>query len=126
MRKCNLHKHIKIISEELDLSKTEDDKDNDETEGFVNDTKGMKDLINKKRKTKGKKKKIFEHDEEAMQEQLKLFEESKVLAMNSYTFIDNSVIPAFSTGAKENQIQELEKELFMKTNQPEDEEEDLD
>ena len=55
----------------------------DSSAAIVDDSMGMKDLINKKRKNK-KDKKTFEYSEDMLNEQMELFEKSKMENMQNF------------------------------------------
>ena len=72
---------------ELDLNKIENEDNNNlsrkESNALIpEDSIGMKDLINKKRKNK-KDKKTFEFSEDMLNEQMELFEKSKMETMQN-------------------------------------------
>ena len=56
-----------------------------ESTAAIDDSIGMKDLINKKRKSK-KEKKTFEFTEDLLNEQMELFEKSKMENMQNYIY----------------------------------------
>lgn len=56
-----------------------------ESAAIIDDSMGMKDLINKKRKSK-KEKKTFEFTEDLLNEQMELFEKSKMENMQNYLY----------------------------------------
>jgi hypothetical protein len=56
-----------------------------ESGAIIDDSMGMKDLINKKRKSK-KEKKTFEFTEDLLNEQMELFEKSKMENMQNYLY----------------------------------------
>ena len=101
----------------------------------VEDSIGMKDLINKKRKNK-KDKKVFEYSEDMLNEQNQLFEKSKLENMqlmrgtsstgnmnNISTTIDNAVL---NENNKKLKLDIMEKNLFANNKKAYEEEVDFD
>ena len=135
----NFNSHIKKLQGELDLNNMENE-DNSvtkkESNGLVvEDSIGMKDLINKKRKNK-KDKKVFEYSEDMLNEQNQLFEKSKLENMqlmrgtsstgnmnNISTTIDNAVL---NENNKKLKLDIMEKNLFANNKKAYEEEVDFD
>ena len=135
----NFNSHIKKLQGELDLNNMENE-DNSVTKKesngqVVEDSIGMKDLINKKRKNK-KDKKVFEYSEDMLNEQNQLFEKSKLENMqlmrgtsstgnmnNISTTIDNAVL---NENNKKLKLDIMEKNLFANNKKAYEEEVDFD
>ena len=89
MKLINFDSHIKKLQAELDLNALQNEDSNNlskkESTAIIDDSMGMKDLINKKRKSK-KEKKTFEFTEDLLNEQMELFEKSKMENMQNYLY----------------------------------------
>lgn len=86
LKEIKFDNHIRKLQCELDFSALENEENNlikKESVTNLEDSVGMKDLINKKRKNK-KEKKNFEFTEDLLNEQMKLFEKSKMQNMQSH------------------------------------------
>lgn len=88
LKLINFNSHIKKLQGELDFDKIINEKDDNlsnkkESQNLIyEDSIGMKDLINKKRKNK-KDKKAFQYSEDMLNEQMELFEKSKMENMQN-------------------------------------------
>lgn len=139
MNLINFNGHIKKLQGELDLNNMENEENalaKKESNGLVvEDSMGMKDLINKKRKNK-KDKKHFEYSEDMLNEQNKLFEKSKMENMqlmrgtpssgninNISTSIENAVL---NENNKKLKLDIMEKNLFANNKKAYEEEVDFD
>jgi hypothetical protein len=80
LKSINLDSHIKLLSAELDLSELQND---DNKEVVIENSLNMKDLINKQKK-KNRKKVKHEFNEDDVNEQMELFERSKMQNMQSF------------------------------------------
>lgn len=97
------------------------------------DSLGMKDLINKKRKNR-KDKKTFEFSEDMLNEQMELFEKSKMENIQNYlmrgTAVNSNNINEGNAVLKENnkklKLDIMEKNLFANDQKSVDEEVDFD
>lgn len=89
LKQINFDSHIKKLQAELDLNALQNEDSNNllkkESSAIIDDSMGMKDLINKKRKSK-KEKKTFEFTEDLLNEQMELFEKSKMENMQNYLY----------------------------------------
>jgi hypothetical protein len=89
LKLINFDSHIKKLQAELDLTALQNEDSNSlskkESIPIIDDSMGMKDLINKKRKNK-KEKKTFEFTEDLLNEQMELFEKSKMENMQNYLY----------------------------------------
>jgi len=89
LKLINFDSHIKKLQAELDLNALKNDDNTNifkkECTNNIEGAMGMKDLINKKRKTK-KDRKTFEFTEDLLHEQMELFEKSKIENMQNYLF----------------------------------------
>lgn len=130
MKLINFNSHIKKLQGELDLNALQNDDANNLTKKEsgvgIEDSMGMKDLINKKRKSK-KDKKSFEYSEDMLNEQLELFEKSKKENMPNFlmegistnNFGNNNLIVNNSDALrlennKKLKLDIIEKDLFSK------------
>jgi hypothetical protein len=113
-----------LQNEEVNLNKKE-------SGPFIEDSMGMKDLINKKRKNK-KEKKTFEFSEDLLNEQMELFEKSKMENMQNYLMEGVSVNNINHNGNESNalilennkklRLDIIEKDLFSKNRKNSEEE----
>lgn len=113
MKLINFNSHIKKLQGELDLNKIENEDNNNlnrkESNTLVaEDSMGMKDLINKKRKHK-RDKKTFEFSEDMLNEQMELFEKSKMETMQNILMTG-----AQSANANSNNINTQEENALLK------------
>jgi len=105
LKQINFDSHIKNLQAELDLTalQNEDATTNNlskkESTAVIEDSMGMKDLINKKRKSK-KEKKTFEFTEDLLNEQMELFEKSKMENMQNYLYEGVSYNNIGATGGR--------------------------
>ena len=111
LKLINFNSHIKKLQGELDLNNMENEENTltkKESNALVcEDSIGMKDLINKKRKNK-KDKKTFEFSEDMLKEQDKLFEKSKIENMQ------NILMRGTSTTGNRNNISTYEENAVLK------------
>lgn len=126
MKLINFDSHIKKLQGELDLNALQND--DIKKEQGKEDPIGMKDLINKKRKSK-KRKKTFEYNEDLLNEQMELFEKSKMENMQNYLYegiSTNNINPGNESIVNENnsklQLDIIEKDLFSKERKSSEEE----
>lgn len=94
LKLINFDSHIKKLQAELDLNALQNEENNNlikkDSTNNIEGAIGMKDLINKKRKSK-KDKKTFEFTEDLLNEQMELFEKSKMENMQNCLFEGISV-----------------------------------
>ena len=126
MKLINFDSHIKKLQGELDLNALQND--DIKKEQGKEDPIGMKDLINKKRKSK-KRKKTFEYNEDLLNEQMELFEKSKMENMQNYLYegiSTNNINTGNESIVNENnsklQLDIIEKDLFSKERKSSEEE----
>jgi len=133
LKLINFDSHIKKLQAELDLDALQNEDANNlikkDSNAIIEDSMGMKDLINKKRKSK-KEKKTFEFTEDLLNEQMELFEKSKMENMQNYLYegvsvnnISNSTGKIINSGEallldnnKKLKLDIIERDLFAKKN----------
>lgn len=142
LKLINFNSHIKKLQGELDFNKLENEEINlrkKETNGGnleESSAIGMKDLINKKRKNK-KDKKTFEFSEDMINEQMQLFEKSKMENMPNILMRGTPSANLNNINSKENAVLKdgnkklkldnvMEKSLFANEKKTIEEEVDFD
>lgn len=134
LKRMNFDPHIKKLTSELDLSAIEKEENANELV-LQKSSQEMKDLINKQKRKVKRRKKHRDFDEDMVQEQLKLFEQSKIESMqemnqNYY----NNIFPGEAhlkgnslhlSNNKKMRIDQIEMDLFAKESNNNHEEEDF-
>lgn len=134
LKRMNFESHIKKLTSELDLSAIEKEENASELVQQKS-SQEMKDLINKQKRKVKKRKKNHDFDEDMVQEQLKLFEQSKLESLqemnqsyyHNFLSIDNNLKSnALMTGNnKKMRLDQIEMDLFAKDQNNKQEEEDF-
>jgi hypothetical protein len=130
LKQMQFDNHIKKLSSELDLTACQN-----EEKQVVEDVQEMKELINKQKKKSKKKKKHHEFNDEMVNEQLELFERSRMenlpslMPQNSFLFESSEVIQSGNAlilpNNKKMRLDQIEQDLFQ-TNKNKTEEVDFD
>jgi hypothetical protein len=112
LKQMNFDSHIKLMTSEMDLAVLQNEEKSKE---IIEDAQEMKDLNNKHKKKNKKKKRQHELNEDMINEQMELFEKSKLENMNlMYSQIESTVNKEYMlmNNNKKMKLDEIEQELF--------------